>query len=219
MTVAKSDTTKSTSLTDTLADGLWKLINSGELKPGEKLLEEALAKRFGSSRGPLREAIRMLEAQGLVVTIPNRGSFVRVVSRDEAEEIYDMRAVIFGLVGRYLVERQTDEFVTQATALVSAMETAANAEDFDAYYPANLAFHQLLIQGCGSKTLAIEYHALVSKLYLFRTQSLVQVGNMKVSNKEHIFMLAAIESGDAATAEAAFRLHVSKAKSRMLAAL
>jgi DNA-binding GntR family transcriptional regulator len=84
---------------------LERLILSGELAPGAKLTEMALAARLGVSRGPLREAFRMLEEAGLVRTEKNRGVFVRDIPIDEAVEIFDLRAAMDELVGRRLADR------------------------------------------------------------------------------------------------------------------
>src|SRR3546814_6500393 len=88
---------KTVSLTNALEKQIERLIVEGELAPGERLNEIQLAARFGTSRGPLREATRSLEAKGFVEVIRNRGVFVRQLSVEEALEVYDVRAALFGL--------------------------------------------------------------------------------------------------------------------------
>src|SRR3982751_4768800 len=98
---------QSSSLTRLVATELERLILAGELAPGSKLTEVALAARLGVSRGPLREACRMLEEAGLVRTEKNRGVFVRDIPIEEAVEIFDLRAAMDELVGRRLAARIT----------------------------------------------------------------------------------------------------------------
>src|SRR5918998_2968648 len=87
------------SLTTVLEREIESLILSGKLPPGERINEIQLAKRFGTSRGPVREATRSLEGKGLVEAVRNRGAFIRRLSVEEAVEIYDLRAALFGLGG------------------------------------------------------------------------------------------------------------------------
>lgn len=210
---------KTSSLTSALEKQLERLIIDGELAPGERLNEFQLSARFGTSRGPLREATRSLEAKGFVEVIRNRGVFVRQVTVEEAIELYDIRGALFGLAGRIVSQRMTDELLAELTQLERQMEAAAKDADFDRYYPLNLAFHQTIIQATGSKTLIDEYQRFVKKLHLFRAKSLVQGGGLSVSNREHNEMLNALASGDPERAHATHWRHVERAKHRMLAAM
>ena len=96
-------------LAATIVEELKRLIEEGEVRPGERLNEATLAVRMGTSRGPIREAIRVLSGMGLVTPVANRGVFVRQVSVAEMLEIYEMRALIFG----FAAERAT-EYLTPA---------------------------------------------------------------------------------------------------------
>ena len=86
------------SLTAIVQDELERMIVSGELRSGDRLNEQALAQRFGVSRGPVREAMRALECAQLVSTRLNQGFFVREVSPEEITELYDVRAVVYGFI-------------------------------------------------------------------------------------------------------------------------
>src|SRR3546814_21188325 len=129
----------------------------GELAPGERLNETQLAARFGTSRGPLREATRSLEAKGFVEVIRNRGVFVRLLSVEEALEVYDVRAALFGLAGRLLAQKMNDELLAKLNRQLDAMEAAAAQYDFETYYPLNLEFHRPLVESPGTKTLFADY--------------------------------------------------------------
>ena len=91
-------------LAHAICEQLQQLIYSGEVAPGERLNEAALALRMGTSRGPIREAIRMLSGIGLVVAVPNRGVFVRQISVREMLEIYELRALLFGRAAEQAAE-------------------------------------------------------------------------------------------------------------------
>ena len=190
------------------------LILAGQIKPGERLNEIHLSTRFGTSRGPLREAMRGLEARGLVTMVRNRGMFVRAISTEEAVEIYDVRAAIFGLAGRLLTERTTDAMLEALDAQLSRMDDLAAARDLDGYYHANLDFHDFLMRATGNAVLMREYKALVDKLHLCRVRGLVQPGGLAVSNREHREMVDSIASGDKYRAQEAFFRHVERAKLR-----
>lgn len=209
---------RTVSLTNALEREIERLILSGELPPGHRINEIQLANRFGTSRGPIREATRSLEAKGLVEMVRNRGVFIRRLSLQEALEIYDIRAALFGLAARLLAERMNDEILANITGQLKAMDKVAETGDFDAYYPLNLAFHDFIMTSAGNATLAAEYKSFVKKMHLFRARSLVQGGGLAVSNREHREILDALASGDPQRAHDAAWRHVERAKHRMLAA-
>jgi len=120
---------RTSSLTGALERELEHLILTGELKPGERLNEIQLSARFGTSRGPLREATRSLQAKGLVDAIRNRGVFVRSISPKEALEIYDIRAALFGLAGRLLTDLVTDAMLTRLNEYLVEMDEIAKERD------------------------------------------------------------------------------------------
>ncbi|NLZ41802.1 MAG: GntR family transcriptional regulator, partial [Comamonadaceae bacterium] len=109
---------QTSSLASVVQSELERLILSGELAPGARLTEMALAARLGVSRGPLREAFRMLEQAGLVRTEKNRGVFVRDIPIDEAIEIFDLRAALDELVGRQLAARIAPAELKEVRAMV-----------------------------------------------------------------------------------------------------
>ncbi len=190
------------------------MILTGELQPGERLHEIQLSGRFGISRGPLREATRSLQSRGLVEVIPKRGVFVRSVTPEEALEIYDVRAGIFGLAGRLLADRIDDAMLAEMRRYLDRMDSAAEARDFDEYYRLNLAFHDFLIRGTRNATLAEVYKTLANKLHLCRARSLVDAGGLSVSNHEHREMVDAVATGNRDRAQAAFFRHVERARDR-----
>jgi DNA-binding GntR family transcriptional regulator len=210
------DVPRSAPLSKVLCDQLEAMIVSGQMKPGERLNEQQLAQRFGVSRGPVREAVRALEGAGFVEAVTNRGVFVRQVTVAEVRELYDVRAALFGLAGRLLAERAEDAIVARLGEFLEAMEGAAKQRDFDAYYPLNLAFHEVIVDGSGNATLASQYRSFVKRLNLFRARSLVQGGGLAVSNREHREMVSSIAARDPAWAQDVHWRHVASAKDRLL---
>jgi len=208
---------QSHSLSMVLEREIERFIMSGEFSPGDRINENHLATRFGTSRGPIREALRALEGKGFVELIPNRGVFIRRIGTDEALEVYDIRAALFGMAGRLLAERVTESQIADLRPFLAQMDDASNKRDFDAYYPLNLAFHEFIIDAAGNATLAGQYRALVKKLHLHRARSLVLGGGLSVSNQEHHAMVDAIEARDPARAHEAHFEHVYRAKKRLLA--
>ena len=175
-------------------------ILSGEYPPGSKLIEAALAEKMGVSRGPIREAFRMLEEAGLVRTEKNRGVFVRDVPLDEAVEIFDLRAVMEELVGRQLAQRITPAQLKEVRAMVDAMERAVKASDLRSYHLLNLQFHDRLVDMAGNRKLTAIYRKLTKELSLFRRMNLAHLaegGQLPVSAGEHRAIVKAIACGDA----------------------
>jgi len=207
------------SLSAQLQRDLEKLILTGELKPGDKLNELALSKRFGTSRGPLREAMQNLCARGLVEPVRNRGVFVRSIAPDEALELYDVRAALFGLAGYLLTDKINDSLLDQLHTFLDTMEAFAKDRKVTDYYRTNLEFHDHLVRSAGNQALLLEYHTLVNRLHLCRMRVLVSSGGLNVSNREHSEMVDAVASGDKQRAQQSFFRHVERAKMRFIATM
>ncbi len=205
------------SLTSVVQGELERMILSGELAPGDKLTEMTLAARLGVSRGPLREAFRMLEEAGLVRTEKNRGVFVRDIPIDEAIEIFDLRAAMDQMVGRQLARSISAAQVKELRGLVDTMERAVKAGDARDYHLLNLQFHDRLVEMAGNRKLCAIYRKLIKELSLFRRLNLEDRAEvMPVSASEHRGILKAITSGNADAAGRALFDHVMESKERTL---
>jgi phosphonate utilization transcriptional regulator len=205
---------QTSSLASVAQGELERMILIGELAPGAKLTEMTLATRLGISRGPLREAFRMLEEAGLVRTEKNRGVFVRDIPIDEAIEIFDLRAAMEELVGRRLAESITAAQLKEVRAMVEAMERAVKAADARGYHLLNLQFHERLVEIAGNRKLTAIYRKLIKELSLFRRLNLADGWLMPVSAGEHRAIVKAIASGDAHVAGRAMFEHVMESKER-----
>lgn len=207
---------QSSSLTSVVQQEIERRILQGELAPGAKLIEATLAEALGVSRGPVREAFRMLEEAGLVRQEKNRGVFVRSIPLDEAMEIFDLRAMMDEAVGRRLALAITPEQLRRVRAMVEAMEKAVKAGDTDSYHLLNLDFHDTLVAFGGNRKLTSIYRRLINELSLFRRMNLVDAKLLPISAGEHRAIVKAIASGDPEAAGRAMRLHVMDSKQRTL---
>ena len=207
---------QTSSLSSVVQGELERMILSGELRPGEKLTEMALAARLGVSRGPLREAFRMLDESGLVRTEKNRGVFVRDLPVAEAIEIFDLRAAMDQLVGRRLAVSIAPAALKEIRVLVDQMEQAVKAKDAPRYHLLNLRFHDRLVELAGNGKLTAIYRKLIKELSLFRRLNLADGWLMPISAGEHRQIVKAIASGDADAAGRAMYDHVMESKERTI---
>lgn len=202
-----------------IVEELRRLIESGKAKPGERLNEATLAASMGTSRGPIREAIRVLSGMGLVTAVPNRGVFVRQVSVPEMLDIYEMRALIFG----YAVERAAEHLTPARSrilaALIGQMEAAAQGGKGSRYYELNLRFHETVLEFAGNRRAARIYGECVNELHLFRRPAFNFAAKMRRSNAEHRAILAAMEAGQGVKARAIAEEHVRSSRQRLLESL
>lgn len=218
-TVGEIASRRSSSLTAIVLREVERMIVSGDLQSGERINEQQLATRLGVSRGPIREALRALERSGLVHSIANVGTFVRQVGLEEASEMYDMRAVVFGFACACLAERATAQEKAELDRLVEAMDEAVEAGDASEYYRLNLRFHDLIMEFSGHRRADQIYQSLVREGHLFRQRSLQPVASMRESNQEHRAMLAAIVAGDPAAARRTSEAHHFGGRRRWMATL
>ena len=208
---------QSSSLTSVVQQEIERAILQGEHAPGSKLVEATIADKLGVSRGPVREAFRMLEEAGLVRTEKNRGVFVRDIPIDEAVEIFDLRAAMDELVGRKLAADITTAQLKEIKALVDAMEKTVKAGDARQYHLLNLKFHDRLVEMAGNSKLTAIYRKLIKELSLFRRLNLADGWLLPISAGEHRQIIKAIASGDPEAAGRAMFEHVMASKERTIA--
>ncbi|MFL6691641.1 MAG: phosphonate utilization associated transcriptional regulator [Ramlibacter sp.] len=206
---------QNSSLTTVVQQEIERAILAGEYQPGSKLIEATLADRMGVSRGPVREAFRMLEEAGLVRNEKNRGVFVRAIPIEEALEIFELRAAMEELVGRLLAEKITPPQLKEIRELVDAMEKAVKSDDAPNYHLLNLRFHDRLVEMAGNSKVAAIYRKLIKELSLFRRMNLSE-HLMPISAGEHRQIVKAIASGDVQAAGRAMFEHVMESKERTL---
>jgi DNA-binding GntR family transcriptional regulator len=209
---------RSQSLTAIVQKEIERMILTGALKAGERLNEQALATRLGVSRGPIREATRGLERAGLLTAIVNQGVFVRQISAEEASEIYDVRAVVFGFACERLAGRVTDAQAAALRGFVAEMDRAIERGDSAGYYALNLRFHDAIMDFAAHGRAKQTYQSLIKETHLLRQRALDSAERMRESNGEHAVIVEAMATGDAATARRLAEAHAHGGKRRWLSA-
>lgn len=192
-------------------------ILEGRLEPGAELIEVALADQLGVSRGPLREAIGRLAAEGLVTVIPRRGAVVRSLSKEEFLELYQVREALERAAVQLAVPRLSDEQFEKLAALNEEMEAHAAGNEVEAFFEANLAFHARLFEASGNGKLEELYRQLLGQLGRYRLRSLTLRGNLKRSVSEHKAILRAARRGDAERAAQLMAEHIRVPQRRAMA--
>jgi phosphonate utilization transcriptional regulator len=213
---AKITLLQGSTLSTVVQQEIERAILNGEYEPGTKLTELSIAQKLGISRGPIREAFRMLEEAGLVRTEKNRGVFVRSIPLDEAIEIFDLRAAIEEHVGRQLAVHIQPTGLKEVRSLVEAMERAAKERNARAYHVLNLQFHDRLVELTGNRKLIAVYRKLINELSLFRRINLAEGAKLPTSASEHKHIVKAIAAGDSTAAGAALYKHVMESKVRTI---
>lgn len=203
-------------LTGIVQDEIERMVLAGDLVAGERINEQALAARLGVSRGPIREATRGLVRSGLLNSVVNLGVFVRQIPDDEASEIYDVRAVVFGFVCQRLAARIIPAQLEALSELIAEMDEAIGRGDGASYYRLNLSFHDAILDFAAHGRAKQTYEALIKETHLLRQSALASAERMRESNGEHREIIAAIAAGDGERARILAEQHAHGGKRRWL---
>lgn len=196
------------SLHDQAAERLREQIFSGALSPGSFLDEAALCERLAISRTPLREALKVLVAEGLLRHEPRRGCFVAEITERDVDEIFPVIALLEGRAAYEATERAGSADIAALEVLHERLRSHAAAGRIDAYYEANYAIHEAFITLADNRWLAQVIGDLRKILRLARLQQLHAPGRLQQSLAEHLAVFAALRRGDAEAAEQAMRDHL-----------
>jgi DNA-binding GntR family transcriptional regulator len=199
--------------TDHVLDELRTAILDGRMAAGETVRQEDVAARLGVSRMPVREAIKRLEAEGLVEVLPSRRVRVAALSRDEIEDIYDMRAVLEPLAIRLAVPKLTRAQLRDAA---HALEAADDEEDADTFGVRNAAFHLALMNPCERPRLLNGIASLLDLSDRYQRAALRDPEHNARVRAEHAALLEAARAGDADRAAQLTEAHVRQAGARLL---
>lgn len=190
------------SLVINIAEEIGSAIIEGHLNPGDDLNSVDLADRFKTSRTPVREAMMLLEKEGLVEILPRRRPRVAKLSITEVREIYQVRANLYGLVAELIVNNATDEAIQSLQSHLEQMATAAEKQDLDAYFWPNVAFQDTETTICGNKQVKRILDSLMLRMLQLRYLSLTAPGRLQQSLADHERLLRAYKERDAALAVA-----------------
>jgi len=198
------------SLHDEVAQQLRERIFSGELLPGSFLDEHALAEQMSISRTPLREALKVLTAEGLVRHEPRRGCFVNEVTDADLDDIFPVLALLEGRCAFEAAQHASDADLVALEVLHDRLNRHAKARRIADYYAANYAIHEAIITLAGNRWLAQVIGDLRKIMKLARLQQLHAPGRLEESLAEHMAVFAALKARDAQAAEAAMRTHLNR---------
>lgn len=198
------------SLHDEVAAQLRDRIFGGELLPGTFLDEARLAEQLQISRTPLREALKVLSAEGLVRHEPRRGSFVNEVTEQDLDEIFPVLALLEGRCAREAALHASDADLAQLEVLHDKLSRHARAKRINDYYAANFAIHEAIITLANNRWLALVIADLRKIVKLARLQQLHAPGRLEQSLSEHLAVFAALKARDPEGAEAAMRTHLTR---------
>ncbi|MDI3480605.1 MAG: hypothetical protein PWQ97_260 [Tepidanaerobacteraceae bacterium] len=190
-------------------------ILNGVYKPGESLIELKVAKELGVSRTPVREAIRQLELEGLVSSIPNKGVVVEGITEQDVEDIYTIRKMIEGLAARWAAEKISDEQLKEMKDILDLMEFYTEKGEIDKVSELDTQFHDIIFRACDSRPLEsvlTNFHHFIQRA---RLVSIKSTGRAPVSLEEHRKIYNALASHDPDAAEKAMIRHVDKARSNL----
>ncbi len=180
------------------AERLRALIIEGILAPGARLNERELSEQLGVSRTPLREAFRLLAAEGLLLQLPNRGVQVVALSREDVRHAFEVMASLEGLAGELAAARATDADLEDLRALQDDLERAHKRRDLPGYYRVNRAIHDRLNLIAANPVLAQTYRTLNARLHALRFRSNLNGAKWDRAVAEHRSMLAALAARDGA---------------------
>jgi DNA-binding GntR family transcriptional regulator len=207
---------KHPSLKDEAYQRIKTLILSDRLSGGDMLDMDWLASALGISRTPLREALLMLEQEGLIETIPYKGTFVVDVSKKDVEEIYQVREALESLAVRLATPVIPDEELKGMQALFASIRADVERGDFERYVQSHTQFHDLIIRHCSNTVLQQILGTLTDRIYPVRVFSRNRAGyHMRRSFQDHCLILDAIAERDGTRAERLMAEHIRTAGERM----
>jgi DNA-binding GntR family transcriptional regulator len=204
---------------DSAVETLRGRILSGDLAPGERLGETELATELSMSRTPVREALRLLAAEGLVEIVSNRGARVIEWSAEELDYVFEVRARLEGLAARRAAELITREEVDRLHAIASAIADHAQpgpTQDLTAVQRLNTEFHRGLTDIAGSSTLRVALAGVVHAAVINRTQESFDDEALDRSVRHHLEIVAALRAGDGDWAESTMHSHLLSARASLL---
>ncbi len=191
-------------------------IISGKYQEGQKLTESMLSLQLKVSRTPVREAIRQLELEGLVETIPNKAIIVTGITSQDIEDIYEIRISIEGLAARRAAKNITDENLERLREIVDLQEFYTNRKDMNHLVKIDGDFHETIFKASGSKTLKNILSTFHHNLKKARSDSFGKPARAKAVLEEHKAIFEAIEASDNIRAEHHMLIHVKNARLRVL---
>ena len=206
-------------LRDVVFQTLRQAILRGELEPGERLMEIHLANRLGVSRTPIREAIRKLELEGLVVMIPRRGAIVASITEKDLKDVLEVRRTLEIMAGEIACERITPELLEQLKNTGHEFMVRKDTNDFTSLAEVDVKFNDIIYAATGNQRLISILNNLREQMYRYRLEYLKDTGSHERLNSEHYEIYEGIRNGDKETVKAAIGRHIDNQRDAILAAI
>ena len=179
-----------------LTDRLRRMIMEDELKAGEKVPEKALTERFGVSRTPVREALKVLAHEGFVTLVPNRGAIVSGQSAEELAELFPLIAALEGVAGELAAERASADEIAAIGERTRRMREAYERRDRPAYFEINQSIHAAILTAAANPTLSRHHASIARRVYRARYQANLTPERWLAATREHEAIQAALEARD-----------------------
>ncbi len=195
-------------LRDVVFHTLREAILKGELKPGERLMELQLAAKLGVSRTPIREAIRMLEQEGLAVTIPRKGAEVAKMTEKDMQDVLQIREALDELAASVACERIKPEQLAELRQTMHAVEEAVETGEVKRIAEADVRFHDIIYQSTGNPRLENILNNLREQMYRYRVEYLKNEKNYPTLLEEHNAIVEGLSERDKGKVTSAMQKHV-----------
>jgi DNA-binding GntR family transcriptional regulator len=196
------------SLHDELVGLLRDLIVDGELKPGQKVPEQDLCRRFGVSRTPLREALKVLAAEGIVTLTPNRGATVATITSEQIDELFPIMGALEALAGELACQRATTSDIRRVRQMHDKMMQQFARNDRKGYLRLNRDIHRDLFAISGNAALAQMYEQMLVRTHAIRFIAKKSPARWQEAVDDHARMIAALEARDGARLADILRRHL-----------
>ena len=197
-------------LADEVANELRARIYNGRYRSGQRLLQEQLAEELDISRTPLREALRVLEKEGLVSVLAKGGVQVVKADTDQWLAAFELREVIDGLATRLATQRGSFHFKTQIQAMLSTQRSVLQAWNPSDWTEANVAFHRLIVEAAANEYVTAQLPLVRLTAQVFVLSSVVEPSRAETALQDHETIVEAITAGDPLSAESAARTHIRR---------
>ncbi len=195
-------------LRDVVFNTLRQAILTGDLKPGERLMEIHLANKLGVSRTPIREAIRKLELEGLVTMIPRRGAEVAQITEKSMNDVLEVRRAMDALCVELACERISEEELAELKGACDAFAEAVKGGDIKVIAKADVALHDIIVQATGNRRLVQLINNLSEQMYRYRFEYLKDTSRHQILIEEHRMIYEGIVKKDKEAASQAAKLHI-----------
>ena len=206
-------------LRDVVFNTLRQAILRGELKPGERLMEIALSQRLGVSRTPVREAIRMLEQEGLVIMIPRKGAQVAEISEKDLKDVLEVRLGLEELAVRIACQRITEEELEELEQAVKEFEEAMKEDNLGVLAEADVKVHEVIYGSTHNKRLVQIISNIREQMYRYRVEYLKDVESRKTLVEEHYAVYRALKARNQQQAVKDIRIHIVNQQNAILRSL